>query len=175
MPDMAYMFLAKCSSTGGQRVSCDGAGEIKWQRKRRRLNALSCSPSLSSEMRELDVDNDATKTMASNSPMAAAAADILRRRELPEVEEGSSGVASAMGALDFLHEWISHAGSFAEEAQWQRNAALMLPTLQAAARRPRHPCCSINAPALVAAANAGKATSAPLFVFGVAWWCEKSV
>ena len=169
------MFLAKCSSTGGQRVSCDGAGEIKWQRKRRRINALSCSPSLSSAMRELDVDTDATKTTASNSPMAAAAADILRRRELPEVEEGSSGVASAMGALDFLHEWINYAGSFREEAQCQSNAALMLPTPASRSTKPTAPMLQ-HQRARACGGGERRQSATPSFRFlGCVCGCEKSV
>ena len=121
-------------------------------------------------MRELDVDTDATKTTASNSPMAAAAADILRRRELPEVEEGSSGVASAMGALDFLHEWINYAGSFREEAQWQPNAALMLPTPASRSTKPTAPMLQHHQRARACAGRMPAKRDALVSFFGVRVW-----
>jgi hypothetical protein len=59
-------------------------------------NALSCSPSLSSTVRDLETESDASRTTARSSPSVAAAAEVLSTRERPEVVEGINGVVSAI-------------------------------------------------------------------------------
>ncbi len=75
------------------------------------LNVLSCSPSLSRVVRRDDVaESDAKNRTAIKRPMAAAAANVLKRRELPKDAEGISGVVSPIAALTIPRAKASKAG-----------------------------------------------------------------